>query len=75
MGHRRVRHDDPAMSGERARNDSNGRLRQKRGDTLAVTLEIEYGVDLNVRGDARLDTLRQRTGETSIEDVIAKLRK
>jgi hypothetical protein len=61
------------MSGQRSRNETDGRLRQKRGDTLAGTLEEEYGIDLGVRSDARLDTLRERTGETSVADVIKRL--
>mgnify|MGYP003387079961 CR=1 FL=1 len=66
--------DDPSMSGCRARNDGDGQLRQKRGDTLAGTIEQAYGVDLGVRSDARLDTLRERTGQTSVEGVINALR-
>lgn len=48
-------------------------MRQKRGDTLAGTLEKEYGVDLPVRADARLDMLRNRTGKNSVLDVIDAL--
>lgn len=73
MGHRKVKNDDPDMKGQRSRNKTDGRMRQKRGDTLARTLEMEYGVELPVRGDAKLDTLRQRTGETSVSGVIDKL--
>lgn len=73
MGHRPVRNDDPRMSGQRSRNESDGQLRQRRGDTHAGTIEQEYGVDLGVRSDTRLDTLRQRTGETSIADIIRRL--
>lgn len=73
MGHRKVKNDDPDMKGQRSRNKTDGRMRQKRGDTQAKTLEKEYGVDLPVRGDARLDTLRKRTGETSVSKVIRKL--
>lgn len=53
--------DDPSMPGCRARNEGDGRLREKRGDTQAGTLEREYGVDLGVRSDTRLDTGRART--------------
>lgn len=67
--------DDPSMAGCRSRNDGDGQLRQKRGDTQAGTIEKEYGVDLGVRSDARLDTLRQRTGENSVEGVIRSLTK
>lgn len=65
--------DDPGMNGCRSRNDGDGQLRQKRGDTLARTIEQRYGVDLGVRSDTRLDTLRERTGETSIQGIIDKL--
>ena len=65
--------DDPWMRGCRSRNDGNGQLRQKRGDTLAGTLEQQYGVELDVRADMRLDTMRAITGETSLEGVIRQL--
>jgi len=50
---------------ERCR-DNNGEIRQKRGDTLVGTLRKTYGEDFapGVRADARLDTLRERTGES-----------
>jgi hypothetical protein len=64
--------DDPSMNGCRSRNDGDGQLRQKRGDTHAGTIERQYGVDLGVRSDTRLDTLRRITGENSIEGVIRK---
>lgn len=64
--------DAPGMRGNRSRNET-GELRQKRGDTLAGTIEQKYGVDLGVRSDCRLDTLRERTGETSIQGIIEKL--
>ena len=64
-----VKHDDPGMRGPRSRDES-GQLRQKRGDTHAGTIEDEYGVDLGVRRDTRLDTLRDRLGVTSVKDVI-----
>lgn len=73
MGHRKVKDDDPDMRGQRSRNQTDGQMRQKRGDTLASTLEKEYHVKLSVRGDARLDTLRKRTGESSVSGVIEKL--
>lgn len=65
--------DDPAMKGCRSRNDGDGQLRQKRGDTLASTIEEQYDVDLGVRGDTHLSTLRALSGERSIEGVIEKL--
>jgi hypothetical protein len=50
---------------ERCR-DNDGEIRQKRGDTLVGTLRKTYGEDFapGVRADARLDTLRERTGES-----------
>lgn len=65
--------DDPRMHGCRSRNDGDGQLRLKRGDTHADTIEREYGVDLGVRGNMHLRTLRELSGATSIEGVIAKL--
>ena len=76
MGHRHappVKHDDPGMRGPRSR-DENGELRQKRGDTRVDTIEEQYDVDLGVRGDTRLDTLPDRTGATSLKDVIDRLK-
>ena len=66
-----VGHDAPGMKGPRSRNED-GQLRQKRGDTKVGTIEKLYGVDLGVRSDMKLDTLRQRVGVTSIEDLIDK---
>ena len=65
--------DDPSMRGCRSRNDGSGQLRLKCGDTLAATIEQQYGVDLGVRGDTRVDTLRRLTGKVSIEGVIERL--
>ena len=56
-----VRHDDTTMLGQRARNLS-GELRRKRGDTGVDTLEEQDYVDFGVRGDIKLETLRQRVG-------------
>lgn len=72
MSHRKappVRHDAPGMKGPRGRNEG-GELRQKRGDTLVSTIEEQYHVDFGVRGDMKLETLRQKLGATSIEDLI-----
>jgi hypothetical protein len=66
-----VRHDAPGMKGSRSRNED-GELRQKRGDTHVGTIESQYGVDFGVRSDMKLDTLRERLGATSIEDLINK---
>ena len=57
------------MKGIRSRNES-GPLRAKRGATLVGTIEKQYGVDLGVRSDMRLDTLKERTGMTSLNDIL-----
>ncbi len=57
------------MHTDRTRDDD-GELRRKRGDTLVGNLEKEYDVDFGVRSDMRLDTLRDQTGLTSIEDLL-----
>jgi hypothetical protein len=54
---------------ERSRDD-NGEWRRKRGDTNVGTIEQEYGVDFGVRSDMHLETLRQQTGLTSMEDLL-----
>ncbi len=56
------------MHTDRTRNED-GELRQKRGDTLVGNLEREYDVDFGVRSDMHLNTLREQTGLTSIEDL------
>lgn len=60
---------------ERCR-DNDGEIRQKRGDTLVGTLRKTYGDDfaLGVRADARLDTLRERTGE-SLSQMVKNSRR
>jgi hypothetical protein len=66
MAHKKappVRRDDPEMRGQRSRTQE-GRLRQKRADTRVDTIEEQYHVDLDVRGDTHLGTLRRRTGKS-----------
>ena len=60
---------------ERCR-DNDGEIRQKRGDTLVGTLRKTYGEDFaaGVRADARLDTLRDRTGE-SLSQLVKNSRR
>lgn len=43
-----------------------GEIREKRGDTLVRTLRVEYGPNFapGVRSDAKLSTLRERTGKS-----------
>lgn len=61
--------DAPGMRGNRARNHS-GPLRAKRSDTHVRTIEEKYGVDFNVRGDMHLETLLERKGKSSLNDLI-----
>jgi len=52
--------------------DTDGEIRQKRGDTLVATLRKTYGPDFapGVRSDARLDTLRERSGGNSLSKLV-----
>ena len=52
--------------------DNDGEIRQKRGDTLVKTLRKIYGPGFapGVRSDARLDTLRQRSGGESLSNLV-----
>lgn len=52
--------------------DNDGEIRQKRGDTLVKTLRKTYGEDFapGVRGDAKLETLRQRSGGESLSKLV-----
>ena len=61
--------DAPGMRGIRSRNKS-GPLREKRGDTQVATIEEKYNRDFGVRGDMHLDTLLERLGEKSLNDLI-----
>lgn len=46
--------------------DEDGRIREKRGDTLVRTLRETYGDEFlpEFRSDTRLDTVRRRTGRS-----------
>lgn len=62
--------DDPSMKGCRSRNDGDGKLRAKRGDTHVGTIETQYGVDLGMRSDAHLDTALDRYGVDSLSQLL-----
>lgn len=64
-----IKNDAPGMKGQRSRNDG-GELRQKRGDTLIKTIEKQYGIDLNVRGDMKLETYLEQNNIASLNDLI-----
>lgn len=52
--------------------DFDGEIRQKRGDTLVGTLRKTYpDFAPGVRSDARLDTVRERTGK-SLTQMLKK---
>ena len=61
--------DAPGMRGYRSRNED-GPLRQKRGDTHVGTIEEQYDRNFGIRGDAHLDTLLEREGVASLNDLI-----
>ncbi len=65
--------DAPAMRGERSR-DENGRLRDKRDDTLVRTIEKKYGLDFGVRGDMQLGTLLDKQSVESLDELLRKHR-
>ena len=54
--------------------DKDGTIREKRGDTLVETLRETYGPDFasGFRSDAKLDTVRRRTGRSLSELVHGK---
>jgi hypothetical protein len=54
--------------------DNDGTIREKRGDTLVRTLRETYGPDFapGVRSDAKLETVRERTGKSLSELVRRK---
>ncbi len=56
--------------------DNDGTIREKRGDTLVRTLRQTYGEDFasGFRSDAKLETIRERTGKSLSELVRSKKR-
>lgn len=61
--------DAHGMRGDRART-RDGTLRQKRGDTHVGTIEKRYNRDFGVRSDTRLDTLLDRRGANSLNELL-----
>ena len=53
--------------------DGNGEIREKRGDTLIITLRKEYGdhVAPGYRSDTKLETVREDTGK-SLSQLLKK---
>lgn len=60
----------PGLDGRHRNND--GETRAKRGDTLVGTLRRTYGEDFldGTRADARLDTILDRKGLDSLDDLL-----
>jgi len=54
--------------------DQDGQIRKKRGDTLVRTLREEYGDSFakGYRADARLDTVLEREGVESLDQLLKK---
>jgi hypothetical protein len=52
--------------------DSDGQIREKRGDTRIDSLRQIYGDSFapGIRGDAHLSTLLERTGSNSLSDYL-----
>ena len=65
--------DAPGMRGNRART-SKGALREKRGDTRVDTIEKKYKIDLDMRGDAHLETALKRYNVNSLHELIDKVK-
>jgi len=65
----KTKKDAPGMKGPRSRN-SNGKLRQKRGDTHIGTIEKKYGVDLDVRSDMHLGNYLKKNNINSLNDLV-----
>lgn len=63
--------DAPGMKGIRSRN-SDGELRQKRGDTHVGTIEKNYNVELKVRSDMHLNTLLKKENVDSLDQLLRK---
>ncbi len=57
------------MRGDRSR-DENGKIREKRNDTLMGTIENQYNRDFNVRSDMRLGNFLNETGISSLSQLI-----
>jgi hypothetical protein len=57
--------------------DNDGEIRRKRGDTLVGTLRQTYGEDFapGARSDMRLDTLLDRTGAESLNQLLRDQKK
>jgi hypothetical protein len=61
--------DAKGMRGYRTRN-IDGKLREKRSDTLIRTIEKQYGIDLGVRGNMQLGTYLKKKRIKSLNDIM-----
>lgn len=67
----KIKNDAPGMKGQRSRNQD-GELRGKREDTHIATIERQYSINLNVRGDMHLGTYLAERKMASLNDLITK---
>ena len=66
--------DAPGMKGYRSRNKT-GELRDTRNDKHVGTLEKQYHRDFGVRSDMHVDTLLDKKGVKSVNDLITGKKK
>jgi hypothetical protein len=71
-GRERVGRREGRSGVARRNREATGPVREKRGDTLIATLRRTYGEDFapGVRGNTRLKTLLDRTGNKSLSDYL-----
>lgn len=63
------------MALPRHQRTSKGTFRRERGDSLVKNLKKEYPELENINGNTKLQTLRDRFGVDSLDQVLKKLRK
>ena len=66
-----MRKSSGGMRGGRSRNQD-GRLRAKRGDTHAGTVEKTYGIDLDSRSDTHMRNVLERERVQSLDQLVNK---
>jgi hypothetical protein len=68
----RMSHRQPGLDGRHR--DADGRIERKHGNTLVGTLRETYGASFapDFRSDAKLSTVLQRTGHSSLAHFMKK---
>jgi hypothetical protein len=74
MANKKKSKDAPGMRGQRSRNKTDGKLREKRDDTRVDTIEKKYKIDIGMRGDAHLGTALKRHKVGSLHELVDKLK-